>query len=81
MSTSLTVSVPPVARLPAPLTATSSVTEPVAAPPITAASFEPVTVTSMSCVAVPSLLVTLSVSCTVWPATSACVAALLLFSA
>jgi ABC-type tungstate transport system substrate-binding protein len=50
-------------------------------PLIAALSLEPVTVTSMICVAVPSLLFTLSVSCTVWPAVSACVVALLLSSA
>ena len=45
-----------------------------------ALSFEPLTVTSMICVAVPSELLTLRVSCTVWPETRPCVAARVLSS-
>ena len=48
---------------------------------IAAVSFAPVTVTSIALVAVPSRLVTVSVSCTIWPLVSACVAALVLSSA
>ena len=47
----------------------------------TGASLLPCTVTSISCDALPSLLVTVSVSCTVWPAVSDCVAASESFSA
>ena len=63
-STSVTVSVPDVEGVPAVplLTPPASVTEPVAVPPIEALSFEPLTVTSMTCDAVPSVLATVSVS-------------------
>ena len=81
-STSAIVSVPLAVGVPglALLTPPASVTAPVAVPPIVALSFEPVTVTSMICVAVPSLLETLSVSWTVWPAMRLCVAARVLSS-
>src|SRR6185369_2045312 len=62
-------------------TTTASVTDAVVVPPIVALSFDPLTVTSMSCEAVLSLLDTVSVSCTTWPAVSACVAMRVLSSA
>jgi len=59
----------------------ASVTVPVAVPVMVALSFEPLTVTSMILVAEPSALVTVSVSCAVWPALRPCVVARALFSA
>ena len=76
-STSLMESTPDALGEPAVPLATppASVTLAVAVPPIAALSFAPLTVTSMIWVALPSLLLTVSTSCTIWPAVSACVAA------
>jgi len=59
LSTSCTISEPPAAIL------VSSTTLPVAWPLIVAASLLPVTVTSMTCDAVPSADLTVSVSCSI----------------
>ena len=57
----------------------ASVTAPVAVPVITAASLAPLMVMVTTC-AVPSTVVTVKVSVSVWPTLSACTAALLLSS-
>ncbi len=66
LSTSATLSVPPAVRVP------SSVTAPVVVPEMVAASSVPVMVTLMVSVSEPSTGVTARVSCTIWPAASAC---------
>jgi len=82
LSTSVTTKVPDALGVPAlPLfRPPASVTVPVAVPAMAALSFVPLTVTSMICEAVPSVLAMVSVSCAIWPAVRAWVAALLLFS-
>ena len=65
------------------VTAASSVTAPVATPPMVGASLVPVMVTVISWVAVPplpSLTVTMMVSVAVWPSARAWTLALLLSS-
>ena len=74
------VSAPLVVRLPEPLTATSSVTEPMCTPPITGTSLVPWMVTVTSWLAVPSLETAVKLSVIDWLAPSCWIAVWLLLA-